>query len=151
MPTVSSRGGLQRIVAPLTLASFLVAVVGGDIGSQIVVSEKSTSDAISDAIKYSGFLGTAMLAFPFIAADLLSVEVGRRVPLTVTMWFFAALSVALIALYFLGYWSSRQALLEHKWTASALAVGLLPMQSLPILLVGLIVGELLRRRYKHET
>jgi lipid-A-disaccharide synthase-like uncharacterized protein len=151
MRTVANRGRLQSILAPLTLASFLVAVVGGDIGSQIAVSGKSSSDAISDAIKYSSFLGTAMLAVPFVAADFLSVEVGRRAPLTVTMWFFAALSGALVLLYFLGYWSSRQALLEHKWTASALAVGLLPVQSLPILVVGLIVGELLRRKYKHET
>jgi drug/metabolite transporter (DMT)-like permease len=145
------RSQLQRTFGPLTLVCFAVCVLGSDFLARTMVSQQSPSEALSEQVHYMSILGLLMLGTPFLAVDLLTVEVGRAAPLRTACWFFGILTVLVGALYVLGYWSSREALLHHKWTASALAIGLLPLQSLPILVVGLVAAEVIRRRYKHAA
>jgi len=96
-------------------------------------------------------LASVVIASPFIAAELLLVEVARYSNRIVAAVLFAFVLFALVSLYYAGYAASQEAMLRHKWTAAELSIGLLPMYSLPILAVAVLAGEIIRRRYKHET
>jgi ABC-type phosphate/phosphonate transport system substrate-binding protein len=145
------RTKLHAVLAPIAVICLIIATNGSDIAARMTVANESLAAAAAQSFaSWLNPLAALIIAVPFIAAELLAVEVARYSNLRVAAVLFGLVTVALGLLYFAGYTSSHEAMLQHKWTEASLAVGLLPVQSLPILIVALVAGEVIRRRYKHE-
>jgi hypothetical protein len=152
MRNVVPRSTLHAVFAPIAVACLLLATNGSDIAARVTVAEESFGVAVAQSFaSWLNPLAALIIALPFVAAELLAVEVARYSSVRVAAVLFGLVVAALGLLYFAGYTSSHQAMLQHKWTAASLSVGLLPVQSLPILIVAVIASEIIRRRYKHET
>lgn len=90
-----------------------------------------------------------MLAAPFIGAGVLAAELTKAANLLKGVVCFFVVVTVLGWLYFYGYWSAQHALLERKWTAAALSVGMLPFMSIPVLLVAAIAVGILVWKHEH--
>jgi hypothetical protein len=119
----------------------VVATLGSDVVSTVAVTGGSARAAATEHLNYAlrSPIGTALLFLPFIAAAWLGASVAGKQKSYAALLVFVPTLVLLLALYFSGYYGSQQALLEHKWTAASLSVGLLPFQSIAVLLIGLIL------------
>jgi hypothetical protein len=120
--------GLAFIVSTLIFGALAKVAVAGD----------TFAHAFSEHLHYMTIVGSLMLFAPFIALAAISVGfIGKRgVPFGFGV--FSLGLILLMALYWLGYIGSEEALLNRKWTAAALSVGLLPFQSVVVLLVVLV-------------
>lgn len=80
--------------------------------------------------------------FRGIAQNLAAMAVSSRIAANAVLacLLFAASMTALVYLYFVGHWGAQDALLQEKWTASALSVGLLPFEGALVGLGSALVG-----------
>ena len=60
---------------------------------------------------------------------------------------FVAGAVVFGLMYFSGHMGAQQAMQSRKWTVAALSVGLLPLQSIPVLFVILVIRLLSGRKH----
>jgi hypothetical protein len=134
---------------------FLVSTNGFDILARLLVAHQPFGAALRESGYYTIVqpIGTAMLAAPFLVAGLLSAAVARRANLAQASLFFVVVVAILGWIYFLGHWGAQQALLQKKWTAASLSIGLLPFISIPVILVAAIVVVVIawwhKRALKH--
>jgi hypothetical protein len=133
----------------LASAFLLVALLGGVIstnGFHIAVSVLISSQPVGSAtfesfrLSFEQPVGTVLLLAPHFVVGLIAYRIGRLSGLWLGQAYYAFGWLTLAALYWVGYSSAEHALMEEKWTAAALSIGLLPFQSVPLLLVLSIVG-----------
>ena len=137
-----------------------VAVVGIAIvifGASVVARSAHERIELGKAAEYilahppGNWLGVLLLALPGIAAELICVEIGvlGRVRLATTV--LLLLFTGLMALYYDGFISSYHALANEQWTASTLAIGLLPVKGAILLFPALVLAAYLRRRKRRRN
>ena len=135
---------LQFLFGLLSLISFLTATNGFDVLTRMSVANESFSAAVEESLHYATVqpIGTLMLAAPFFGAGLLAAELTKSANLIKGVLCFILIVIVLGWLYFYGYLSAQHALLEQKWTAAALSVGML---------AAIAVGGLMWRHKHAET
>jgi len=128
----------------------LVAIVGFDVVSRVVVADKALRLAFSETLRVLGAqpVDTLVLFLPFAAVGVLAAETTKASRMVPAVTLFALSVAALWWLYFSGFMGGQHALLERKWTAAALSVGLLPFTSIPIVFVAALVAGFVAWRYR---
>ena len=130
--------------------AFIVSTVGFGTLAKVTVADDSLRHALSERVHYMNAVELLSLLAPFLTLAVIAAVFVRARGVKfgfAVFWFGAAL---LGALYFIGYTSSEQAMLNHKWTAAALSVGFLPFQSVPVLAV-VLIGALVAARRRRTT
>lgn len=132
----------------LAAAAYVVADIGFSVVARKFVAQASISDALVETLHYTVVepIGSLMLLAPFALLGWMAASLAKSRTLGAGLLLFSAGAAALGLVYFWGHVGAEQAMLNRKWTAASLAIGLLPFQSLPILFVILIVRLLARRR-----
>ncbi len=141
--TAILRSRIQFAIA--TLMSFLVATNGFDVLARMSVGNEPFSKAASESLYFAAVqpIGTVLLLGPFVAVAWLSVYVEAKSN-SVSAWLLFVASVGALGwLYFQGYQSAQHAMLQQKWTAAALSVGMLPFMSIPVLLAVVVIAGVL--------
>jgi hypothetical protein len=126
---------LRFVIA--SLLCFLGATNGFEVLASVSLTEAPVFSALRESIhtSLSQPIGSLLLAAPFLCVGIVATKLAKHVGLFQAKIFFVFSVVALGALYLSGYWAAQQALLAQKWTAAALSVGLLPFQSILILVL----------------
>lgn len=128
-----------------TALAFLVATNGFDILARVSVGREPFSKAASESFYYAAIqpIGSLLLLAPFIALAWLSLRVEQKAN-AVSAWALFVISVSALGwFYFEGYQGAQHAMLQEKWTAAALSVGMLPFTSVPVLLLAALLGGLI--------
>ena len=120
-----------------SLISFFAATTGFEVLASVVQTQAAVISALRESIhsSLSQPIGSLLLAAPFLVIGVVAANLAKGVGSFQAKVFFVISVVALGALYLSGYWAAQQALLAHKWTAATLSVGLLPFQSILILVL----------------
>lgn len=126
----------------------MIAHVGSEVFARLWVGRNTALEAVSEASYYAATqpLGTATLLAPFVLLAWMTGSLAAKKTLKSGMVLFSAGAVAISLLYFGGHMGAEQAMQHRKWTAAALSVGLLPFQSIPVLLVILVIRLLVGRK-----
>lgn len=117
-----------RIYLLISLAAFLVAVTGSDIYAHISIGGLSSAQAIQAHLDWVGMtlVGLVILLMPFVGVAFVSAAANGRLRTRSAVTIFGISLLALLYFYFDGFQAAQQAMLDRKWTAAALSVGLLP-------------------------
>jgi hypothetical protein len=109
-------------------AAFALSYSVADIASRIIVARRSFADAVGEHLEMAlrPPFATLMLAAPFAALAWLGYRLGCRNAVKRGIALLFLPSVILAYFYFWGLYGSQEALLQRKWTAATLSVGLLP-------------------------
>jgi hypothetical protein len=133
-----------KVYLPIALVVFLAGTTGADLVARTSIAREPFAAALREHLYYYGNVqrvGTIVLLVPFVAVALLSARAGKRARTRGVAWIFAAAMLTLLYFYYQGHQAAQLALLEHKWTASALAVGFLPFfPGVPVVLAVLAAG-----------
>jgi hypothetical protein len=149
MPPLNRR---YSICFSIGVAFFLVATVLSDVIARTAIGGEGIRKALAEHVHYALIepVGTAFLLAPFLASAWIAASL---IPDNRTRQGFLLLSVPCMVLafmYYVGYQDSQRYLAQHMWTAAALAVGLLPFRSVPIVLLGWVVFLILRKESRVE-
>ena len=118
--------GIPRYLLFAAVAS-LVGTMGSDIAARTAVAGETLEVALAEHLRSWGVGTTLFLFAPFLGVGLISALVEKWVSARSAVLIFAGGTLPLLYFYFVGYQDAQQALLDEKWTASALAVGMLPL------------------------
>lgn len=136
------------------LLAFFAATNGCEMVASMVLAQKSFIIAAQESVRYTITqpIGALFLALPFFVISSLSAELARVFSLRRGFLFFFVALVCIAYLYCTAYWEAQHALLEGRWTASTLLIGLLPLKSIPVIITaGLAVGFVLWKTKKSST
>lgn len=135
----------QLRFAIASLLCFLAATIGCEVLASVSLTQTTFSSALSESIRtaLSQPIGSLLLAAPFLCVGVVAAKLARSVGSFQAKLFFIVSVVGLSVLYLSGYWAAQQALLAQKWTSAALSVGMLPFQSILILLLAAIAAGLM--------
>ena len=127
---------------------FLAATLGSDVVARTTIAREGLRQAIAGHAHYAVAqpTGTALLLAPFLLLGWMSASLGRRKGFDKGLGVFLLGTLLPGFMYFSGYQDAQGYLKRHMWTAAALAVGLLPLKSLPLLLICLGGRWLLGRK-----
>jgi hypothetical protein len=137
----------------LAVGAFAIADIGFEILARLWIGRNTLGEATSETLYYLATqpIGTAMLLAPFLLLGWIAASLAKKRTFERGLLLFGTGVVALGALYFVGHIGAEQAMQNGKWTAAALSVGLLPFQSIPVLLVALVARLLLGRRQRENA
>lgn len=123
----------------IALLAFMVFVTGSDLFARMTVSGEGFRQAMNEHWASLSVAGSVLLFAPFGGAALICGIANRRARTRSAASIFCVALAALGCFYFVGFRDAQLALLEKKWTAAALSVGLLPFfVGIPLLaLVGI--------------
>jgi hypothetical protein len=132
----------------LGVGAFLVADVGFEVLARLWIGRNPLGQATSETLYSLATqpVGTLMLLAPFLLIAWMAASLARRRTFERGLLLFMVAAGALGVLYFVGHVEAEQALKSRRWTAAALSVGLLPFESIPVLLLALIARWLLARK-----
>ena len=139
---------LKRYLA-LAVLAFVVATAGSDLVARTSIAGEKMTQALSKQLywNWEQFAGSLLLAAPFIAVACICALAQRRARDRGGVVIFTIATITLLYFYFSGYQASQHALLESKWTAAALAFGLLPFfVGIPVVLAAALAGVVVARR-----
>ncbi|WP_066662715.1 MULTISPECIES: hypothetical protein [unclassified Sphingomonas] len=117
-----------KVYLPLAAITFLAATTGSDVVARTSITGEAFDVALRDHLYWAGvqFVGTILLFAPFFAVAFVCSRVEKRARSRSAALIFGLAMVTLLYFYFYGYQGAQHAVLEQKWTAAALSVGLLP-------------------------
>ncbi len=128
-----------------SLLSFLLVTVGFEIWALTSMRGESLSYAFANSTDYTQFPSIAAFTYaPFFVVAWICASLGR-VSLPRAIGLFVFCIVIFAAMYYSAYMRSEAYMLQGKWTAASLAVGLVPFESWPVLLVALVARLVLGR------
>lgn len=112
----------------IALPAFLVAVTGSDLFARMSIGHLSPGQAVLEHLEWLGatLIGVVLLLAPFPAVALIGAITNERARTRSAASIFAASLLALLYFYFGAFQSAEQAMLDERWTAAALSIGLLP-------------------------
>lgn len=127
---------------------FLAATLGADVVARTTAGGQGLGHALTEHAHYALVqpVATAMLFAPFLLLGWMSASLAGRKGFDAGLGVFLLGTLLLGFTYFSGYQDSQGCMKRHMWTAAALAVGLLPVKSLPLLLICLGGRWLLGRK-----
>ena len=138
----------SKVYLPLALAVFLAATAGADVIARTSIAGETLTSALNKHFYWAArqFNGTALLFTPFLVVAFLCGHMEKKTRRRSVVFVFVASMLTLLYFYFQGYQGAQHALLEEKWTAAALSVGLLPIFiGGPVVLAVIGAGALLAR------
>jgi hypothetical protein len=137
----------------LAFLAYAIADLGFGVYAGVHVANQDIADSLRQTLYYGALqpLGTLLLIAPFLFLGWLGASVAhkRGVPIGIAM--FAVGAVLLSYMYFTAHIDSRLSMLAHKWTAAALSTGLLPFQSLLVLVPLFFAAMFLKRNGSPEN
>jgi hypothetical protein len=136
----------------LALIAAVISIIGFDVFARMQLRFEPFQHAINKSLYYSRLqiIGTIMLIAPFIAVGLYAAVTAKKGNSERAWYLLAGGLIPLIALYLNGYLDASECIMQKKWTASALAVGLLPFQSVPAIPVGMFIGHLIWKKFRKK-
>lgn len=126
-----------RFYLLIALAAFLVAVTGSDLFARMTIAGASLSGAVAGHLEWLSLtaIGAVWLFIPFGLVALICAVVDQQLRRGAAVSIFAVALAALTYFYFSGFQDAQLALVEQRWTAATLSVGLLPLfAAAPVLL-----------------
>jgi hypothetical protein len=137
----------------VAVVAFVITVTGSDMVARMVVSDLSLRQAFDQHLEWASLtiLGILFLFAPYAAAALICAKVneGSRTGTAATL--FVLSLIALSYFYFGGFHASQQAMVDERWTAAALSIGLLPFfVGVPFVLL-LIGAAVIVRKLDRQT
>ena len=107
----------------------LIATIGAEVLARMTIAGERFSSAFSETVRWSSeqLVATIVFTAPFLLIAIICKAVEKRARLRSALAIFAFSMITLGYCYTQGYFASQQALLDNRWTASALSVGLLPL------------------------
>ena len=140
---------LMTVKAYLLIAAAvcIAAVTGSDLIARMTITGDTLSAAADEYLASLSVVGIAFLFAPFAGVALICGAANKRAKTRGAVTLFVLGMAALTYFYFRGFEASEQAMLDEKWTAAALSVGLLPFfVGLPLSAVVAITAEVLARK-----
>lgn len=134
-----------KVYLPLALVVFLAGTTGADLVARTSIAGEPFGVALREHLYWAGlqFVGTLMLLAPFVAAAFVCARAGKQARTRTVAPIFTAAMLTLLYFYFQGHQGAQLALLQEKWTASALSVGMLPFYpGIPVVLAVIAAGAL---------
>jgi len=115
---------------------FVLVVEGFDILARVQIGGESVTKALSETIHYSLVqpVGTLFSLAPFAAIAWICGSLAR-ISRARAMGLMATCLILFAFMYYGGHTDSQRFMHQRMWTAAALAVGLIPFKSIPIVLV----------------
>lgn len=132
----------------IAIAIFLVAVTGSDLIARMTIAGDTLGVAVGGYLHWASLtlVGIIFLFVPFPVVALICGVANKRAKTRSAVALFVLAMAALTYFYFGGFQASQQAMLDEKWTAAALSIGLLPFFiGLPISGVAAIIAVVLSR------
>lgn len=130
----------------LALIFFLAATTGADLIARTAIAREPFEAALREHLYYYAgvqIVGTLILLTPFLAVAHLCARMEKKARRRTAVPIFTAAMFTLLYFYFQGHQAAQNALLDEKWTASTLAVGMLPLfPGVPVVLAVLAAGAL---------
>lgn len=134
-----------KVYLPLALIVFLAGTTGADLIARTSIAGEPFDVALREHLYYYAgvqIVGTGLLLTPFLAVACLCAVTEEKARGRTVLLIFTAAMLTLLYFYFHGHQAAQHALLEEKWTASALAVGMLPFHpGILLVLAVLIAGK----------
>lgn len=110
----------------IALVAFFAAVTGSDLFARITIAGDSFGYAVAEHLRSLTIVGIVLLSVPFGGTALVCGLANRRAKTRSVASIFCISMLVLRYFYFGGFQAAQHALLERRWTAAALSVGLLP-------------------------
>lgn len=127
----------------IAIVAFIVVITGSDLIARLTVAGDTFGEAVREYLRWVSLtpLGIIFLFAPFAGAALICGAANRRARTPSAAALFV-LALALLAyFYFDGFQASQHAMLEKKWTAAALSIGLLPFfVGMPMMVVVAVIA-----------
>ena len=120
------------------LAIFAVVITGSDLIARITIAELRLGEAIREHLQWLSLtvVGVLLLFAPFGSIALICGTANRRARTRSAATLFLLSAAVLAYFYFEGFQASQQAMLDQRWTAATLSIGLLPLFiGLPLVVV----------------
>lgn len=136
-PAVSSR----RLATLAFIAAALVLFFAVDLAADVVARTSVRGQAIEPAMREHLYYasvqlpGTAFLSLPYVGLAFIGLPVLRRRGVIAGALFLLCGAALLGGVYGFGYQQSELSMLARHWTAAALTMGMMPILSLPVLLL----------------
>jgi uncharacterized membrane protein (DUF485 family) len=137
-----------RVYLPLAVVVSLIATTGADLVSRMSIAGEPFAAALRDHLYLAGeqFVGTMLLLAPFVIVAFVCAFVEKQARGRSVAVIFAIAMLTLLYFYFQGHQAAQHAFLEEKWTAAALAIGLLPFFiGIPVILAVIVAGAFAAR------
>jgi len=117
-----------KVYLPLAVVAFVGATTGADLYARTSIAGETLSVALREHLHWARveFAGTVLLLAPFIAVALVCSWAEKKARSRSVALIFAVAILTLLYFYFQGHQGQQHAMLEQRWTAAALSVGLLP-------------------------
>ena len=132
----------------IAVAIFIAVVTGSDLIARVTVAGNTLGEAVDEHLRWASLtiVGIILLFAPFGFAALICGAANKRANTRSAAALFFVTLAALAYCYFGGFQASQHAMLDKRWTAATLAIGLLPFfVGLPLLVVVAIVAGLIAR------
>lgn len=135
---------------------FLISTLGADIIARVRIAGEPFGLAINSTLNnmIENPIGALFLFAPFLLVALICAGASaQKAHKYFSIIIFAIAMVVLVYSYFQGYSAAQHAMLEQKWTAAALSIGLLPFfVGIPLLLaIGVAVAVSMLHRKADEN
>ena len=113
---------------PIAVLAFLAATAGSDIFARMTIGDETLQQAVREHLYWAVLqaVGTILLIGPFVGVAFICAVFQKHVQTRSIFPIFTAAMAALLIFYFNGYQGAQHAMLQQKWTAATLSVGLLP-------------------------
>ena len=123
----AQRMGLKFYVLS-AVAVFVAATTGADLVARTSIAGEPLGAALREHLYWAGeqLIGTMLLFAPFAVVAFVCARLEKQARSRSAFLIFAGAMLTLLYFYFEGHQGAQYALLEEKWTAAALSVGLLP-------------------------
>jgi hypothetical protein len=133
---------------------FIAAVTVSDLIARMTIAGNSLGIALAEHLHWVSLtlVGIVFLFAPFVGVAFICGSANRRTKTRSAAALFLIALAVLAYFYFGGFQASQQAMLDRKWTAAALSIGLLPFFiGLPLIGVVAIAAAVLVRIDRRET
>jgi hypothetical protein len=137
----------------LALAAFAMAVTGSDVVAKMDVSGMPLAEAFKQHVEWASLsiLGVFFLFAPYAVAALVCAKVNEVARTRTAATLFVLSLSTLSYFYFGGFQAAEQAMVDERWTAAALSIGLLPFFiGVPLVLI-LFGAAFIARRLDPRT
>lgn len=130
------------------LIVFVVVITGSDLIARITMARLTLGEAAREHLEWLSMpvLGFLLLFAPFGGSALICGSANKRARTRSAATLFSLSMTVLGSYYFEGFQASQQAMLDQRWTAAALSIGLLPVfVGLPLLVVVAVLALIIVR------
>lgn len=112
----------------IALAAFVIIVSGSDVFARMTIGGDTLAGALKEHLRWAALtsIGIALLCFPFLASASACGRANRRARTRATATIFGLALFVLGYFYFRAFQAAEHAMLEKRWTAASLSIGLLP-------------------------